>query len=81
MGFAIAQPILRGPIKREYVTRRNRLNFALPGAQHQPARIVDRLETPGRLAVGKSHPDRLPKPQGARKPRSPDPGKACTAVP
>jgi len=34
MGFAIAQPILRGPIKREYVTRRNRLNFALPGAQH-----------------------------------------------
>src|SRR5260221_14782491 len=87
MGFASfdkrsgAQSILRDPVERKYLAGRNRHKSAIPDAQHQPARLVDRLETPGRLALGKPHPDRLPKPQGAGEPSGPDTRKAGTAVP
>src|SRR5882672_3533559 len=80
-GFRSAQPILRGLTKRKHVASCDRLSFATRGAQHQPACIVDRFETPDCLALGKSHPDRLPKPQCAGKPSRPDIGKTCAAVP
>src|SRR6266478_6886788 len=71
----------RRPMKREYLSGRNGLKSAGSGAKHQPPRVVDGLEAPSRLPLGKPHPDRLPKPQGAGKPLIPDGEKTATAVP
>ena len=79
--FCFVQPFLGSPIKREYLAGGNRLKSASLGAKHQPPQIVDGLETPGRLALRKPHPDRLPKPQGAGKPRNPNAIKTGAAVP